>query len=568
MRKNMKKFSVAALTAAMSVSMALPAFAGTMQMPSGEKATGHKYDVYQILTGDVSGDNQKTLSNVKWGAHVPGKTAGTDLTAEELANFIAAENEDAKTGDQVLAYVKGLLDTNGDGLIDNAAPAALGDVAVNDLAAGAEVELPDGYYLVADDVATLAELGNQAASYYMLNVSGNKIVYVGVTGTDENGNTIGQPKSDKPTLDKEVSDEVGDGERPTGWGETADHEINEVFQFRLTANIPDTDEIGKYESYYLRFTDTMSKEVTYDGDMVVTVKTKDGTTRTLNSNQYTVYTVDETGKTEGEPEGAGQTFEVEISDLITVFGENESDKIDIRGAEVVVTFNAHLNEDAVVGDGTHTGENINKGKLTYSNNPNHEGEGKPSTSETPDDTVFVFTYDQPATKVDANNKDNKLPNAQFRLERLKPANAETGDEAEWVEVKVSEKTDENGATVYYPEANGTATIKSGDDGSIKVIGLDHDRYRLVETKAPEGYNLMNDPVEFNLTADHTEDQGGASATATLKRVNGDNIQIENRKGSELPETGGMGTTVIYTVGGMLVIGAGAALVSRRRRSAK
>ncbi len=517
MRKNMKKFSVAALTAAMSLSMTLPAFAGVIQMPTGDKAAGHKYDVYQILTGDVSG---KKLSNAVWGAH-SGKTGA--VSDEDMANFTKGDEE-------VLSYVKGLLGADANGVITNTSPANLVDdngsaIGMNDLDPGAEVTLPDGYYLVMDDYAAITGK-DEAASYYMLKVSGNEKV------------TIGAPKSDKPTLDKEVSDEAADGENGQEWGETADHEINEKFQFRLTAKIPNNAEIDRYKTYYLKFTDTMSKEVTYDGEMVVTVNGN-----ALDASDYTV-----SGAAVGQ---AGQNFTVEIADLKKLVPGG-----DIKDAVVVVTFSAHLNKDAKVGDGELKDNNINKGKLTYSNNPNHEGQGNPPTGETPDDTVFVFTYDQETTKTDPNKK--PLSGAVFQLQ-----------DNDGKVIKVSEKKDEQGNTVgYYPDENGSENITTKEDGKINLIGLDHAAYKLVEITAPAGFNKLDKPVEFNLSAAHSENEDGAAATATLTRSNGDDINIENKEGSELPETGGMGTTVIYTVGGMLVIGAGAALVSRRRRAAK
>ena len=98
---------------------------------------------------------------------------------------------------------------------------------------------------------------------------------------------------------------------------------------------------------------------------------------------------------------------------------------------------------------------------------------------------------------------------------------------------------------------------------FSVIGLDHGTYYLVETKAPNGYNLLTEAVEVNVVATHKEVT--AESAETIFTVNEKSeITVENKAGIVLPETGGMGTTMIYILGAVMVLGAGVLLVTKRR----
>ena len=115
-----------------------------------------------------------------------------------------------------------------------------------------------------------------------------------------------------------------------------------------------------------------------------------------------------------------------------------------------------------------------------------------------------------------------------------------------------------------------AKLVSGDDGKIAVEGLDADTYYLEETKAPGGYNKLAGPVKVEISHKVTDE--GAHMTNTLKQgetdaVEVEQVEIENKSGFELPSTGGIGTTIFYVLGSILVIGAVVLLIAKKRMSA-
>ena len=155
------------------------------------------------------------------------------------------------------------------------------------------------------------------------------------------------------------------------------------------------------------------------------------------------------------------------------------------------------------------------------------------------DTVPYTTYFTGIEKVDGENKDTKLANVEFTLKE--------GD----AEFKVTKGDD----GVYIPDASGSATVVTDASGLIKIRGLDKEKtYTLTETKTNDGYNLLDAPKTLTLV----EDTGNVFSTTTTFD------QIENNKGAVLPSTGGIGTTIFYVVGALLVVGAGVVLVTRRK----
>ena len=110
-------------------------------------------------------------------------------------------------------------------------------------------------------------------------------------------------------------------------------------------------------------------------------------------------------------------------------------------------------------------------------------------------------------------------------------------------------------------------LVSGDDGMIAVEGLDADTYYLEETKAPSGYNKLAGPVTVVIS--HAVTAEGAHMTNTLEQdaTVVEKVEIENKSGTLLPSTGGIGTTIFYVLGSILVIGAVVLLIAKKRMSA-
>ena len=206
--------------------------------------------------------------------------------------------------------------------------------------------------------------------------------------------------------------------------------------------------------------------------------------------------------------------------------------------------------------------------IEFSNNPYGDG-----TSETPWDRVIVFTYKVNADKYKEEVKDgNELTGAGFTLYKEVPQDyegAQTGAEikAEFANnIKAEALDDEK----YYVLACEVKTDAKGDTFGFE--GVDDGTYVLVETTVPAGYNAW-EAVEFVITAEHSTEAadpkltsltGGDLVTGEFKDTGIIDTDIINKSGFELPETGGIGTTIFYVVGGLLAVAAVVLLVTKKR----
>lgn len=324
-------------------------------------------------------------------------------------------------------------------------------------------------------------------------------------------------KSDKPTVEKKVkdiNDSIADSE--TEWQDSADYDIGDKVPFQLKATLANN--VTSYDTYKFVFNDTLSNGLTYDADSLKVY---------VDGNNIT------TGYTVNAPTSAGGILTITFADAKAVGAGNSS--------VITVEYTATLNENAVVGS---TG-NTNKVNLEYSNNPNSGGEG--DTGTTPDDTVIVFTYKVVVNKVDKDKQ--ALAGAGFTLY----------------------KKDSSGEYVAVGEEIKNVT-------TFTFNGLDDGDYKLVETTTPATYNTM-DPVEFTITAEHEVLSDSPVLTKLDSNVTTGEItftssvpdgsltsDVVNYNGSELPETGGMGTRILYLLGGILVIAALVLLVTKKRMS--
>ena len=513
--RNMRKLLSLLLALAMVFSLSVTAFADettgeteapaettyTITIPAGD---AHNYEIYQIFTGDL---HEGVLSNIKWGQNGTGtKDALVDETTLNAVKNASGSN--AEKLDVILNYVN--LNTP----FETVTGSATEDV---------KVQVAPGYYLLKD--ASLPSEDDAYTTFIVLVVKDVEI----------------SRKAAKPGIDKQVWDEATDDDKETdeNWGETADHELNESFQFKLIATLTGDEDYADYKTYKLIFHDSMSAGITFESIDKVTV----------NGEEISGYTYSATA---GQ---AGGSWTLTIADL----KQFDTDLTD--GCVVEVIYNAHLNNNAVIGN---IDDNLNEVFLEYSNNPNWEGSGEGDgdepggdedepTGKTEKDTVWVFTYRVDVTKVDGADATKLLPDAEFKMQNAAGkwliVDEATGKVQGWT-------TDETKASV----------LKSDANGMFSVIGLDHGTYYLVETKAPEGYNLLDKPFEVTISAVHQEDEVTSASTSFGEGIEGDSIvvTVENKAGIVLPETGGMGTTMIYILGAVMVLGAGVLLVTKRR----
>ena len=359
--------------------------------------------------------------------------------------------------------------------------------------------------------------------------------------TKGNWNVPITPKAEKPSVKKEVFDNFDnqDGTSTGVFGSSADHAINEKFQFKLTATLPaSTDHAyDYYDTYAVCFKDTLSEGITYDGPNSVVIKSNNNTNNITDTLKYTINT---------DNLETQNYFEVNIPDVKACAKDAGFDLND--GATITFTYTAHLNDKAYVNTAGDSTSNINKVYLTYSNNPKDES----SIGKTPESTpVYVYTYQLNNTKRAETENGTPLPGAGFKLYSDAECNNEVGlyQEGEF----------------YYPikDATGKKAVEmiSGENGQFNVKGLDAGTYYLKETLTPAGYDTCG-VTPVTIKADHSGNDH--------VNLEGSNLTIVNKKagGITLPSTGGIGTTIFYVVGGGLMVAAIVLLVTKKRMENK
>lgn len=554
----MKKFWAILLAMMLVLSMVTVAGATEVENPSTgaegftitvnpKDDVDHEYQVYQIFTADVETNaGEKVLTSVKWGTN-----AKNDTDAVRTGDPVP---------DAVLDALKAVSGTNQEKLAEitkywNADSTPVDTFASTKAAPGTSKKLTPGYYLVRDNQAKL-EGKDGAATLLIVKVLDQDIVATA--------------KSEKPSVDKQVQDEVGDAEKnggevnPEGWGESADHALFENFKFRLVATIPVNADYNDYPTYKLVFNDTMSKGITF----VQIDSVKVNGTALKDTDYVCTATAGQKGAGKVGENQDKPSWTLTIEDLKKVMKENTSilvtDKITVE-----VVYTAYLNEEAQVFNASaNSTDNKNSVDLEYSNNPNADGMGK-----TPEDHVWLFTYVVNNTKY-ANTAEagNELEGAGFtlyygdgsdnRVVKLMKKTLETPDPLEEGKFYVYE--DQTVPTGYVAVENNEMITTA--NGTFNIIGLDHGTYTLKETTVPATYNPL-DPFTITISADHKEAAGGASASMELTAASTMNNKLVNKSGATLPETGGIGTTIFYVLGGMMFVGAALILVVRRKAEA-
>lgn len=365
--------------------------------------------------------------------------------------------------------------------------------------------LKPGYYLVKDKGPIT---GQDSYTKFILQVVGNKTVAV---------------KKQVPESFKKVMDKNDTTGTTTDWQDSADWDIGDKVPFQLTGTV--ASDYKEYKAaYQLVFHDTLSAGLTFDENSVK-VYTNDSTDP-ISADQYTVT----------YPATDGHTFDVTIKNVKALDGTVK---------KIRVEYEATLNEHAAIG----SKGNPNEMFMEFSNNPNSTQGGE--KGETPKDKVIVFTYKAIVNKKDSS--DNPLTGAGFTLYKRVNGN-------------------------YEPVTKVLGTENGGT--TFTFTGLDDGEYKLEETTTPEGYNTMA-PIEFKIEATHDETSADPQLnTLTGNKLSGEVLftpkttegtletDVKNYKGSELPETGGMGTTVLYAAGTLMILAAAAFLVMKKKAESK
>lgn len=337
--KALKKAMSVLVSLLMIFTFALPAFAaGATTYTITAPATTHQYEIYQIFTGDLSGE---ILSNVKWGKNGTG-TEGQPVASTIIDELTAVNSKsDREKLDVVEQYAK--LDSTPVATISN----------------GAAYSAAAGYYLIKDKDGSVT--GADTYTTYIVKVVNDVNI---------------SPKGNVPSFEKKVKDTNDTTGATSDWQDSADYDIGDVVPFKLEGTVASN--YADYKTYYFAFHDQAETGLTFDKDSVKVY---------VDGNPIT------TGYNVVISPADGDTFEVVFANLKDIAAVQ-------AGSKITVEYTATLNDKAVLGSQGNV--NKAKLEFSNNPNEEHSGSGKPKTGETPDDSVIVFTYQVVVNKVKAN----------------------------------------------------------------------------------------------------------------------------------------------------------------------
>ena len=348
-----------------------------------------------------------------------------------------------------------------------------------------------------------ATISNLKLGYYLVDSTVGALCELNTTKPDVEITD----KNTKPTIEKKVQED-SDG----SWGDVNDADIGQTVNFKSTISAK-----PGARNYVVH--DKMDSKLEFVSVTSITA----GDTTLAAGEDYTVVT-----------SGLNDDCTFHI-----VFTETYLNSI-TADTDIVINYTAKLTSDAVADTGY-----VNDTWLDYGDKQHTEH-----------DTTTTYTWKLPIYKYHKDGEAKKaLAGAEFILYKGTEENREYAQVA-------------NGKlTGWTKEKAKATTLVSDADGMIAVEGLDADTYYLEETKAPGGYNKLAGPVKVVIS--HTVTDEGTHMTHTLKQdtIDVGRVEIENKSGTELPETGGMGTTIFYVLGSILVIGAVVLLITKKRMSA-
>lgn len=593
--KRIRKIVSFVLTLAMVMAMSITAMANevgvTITLPEDELLEGHQFTAYQIFTGTqtdaataTESDAGNKLASVEWASEINASEFLTNLKKLEGSPFGSCE-----TAEDVAKVLEELGQKNNTAVLEKVAQLAYTSKTGEGtkLKAGAN-NMPAGYYVIVDTTEDIGTDGVRNAA--LLAATKNVTVRV---------------KTDKPTLEKKIIENA----TPSDYSNGA---IGDVVNFQLKSTVPD---MSHYEDYKFVVNDVMTKGLTFNGDVKVEINKADVT------GNVEVATASDVDKLLASSSDAVKTEYAGGTAIKVVFKDFFESYKDQTGAEIVITYSATINKDAVIGV---TG-NPNMANLKYSNNPNEVGEGDDFNDDGTDPSGNT-PWDETRTYVAAvelfkTGEDGKtaLPGAQFKITGTK-LNTTLVTGVEYVVAEnggywqIKDANDNISYTDVSPDTQGltqaaknkyvdktvqytknsidrkettkevvNATAEVGADGILRIEGLAAgEDYEITEVMAPNGYNMLSHPIQVTIKCDYPEnandtectwsgtydlqDDKGAQKLTFKEDVGALSFTVKNLQGSLLPSTGGIGTTIFYVLGGILVIGAGVLLIVKKRMS--
>lgn len=523
MKKTIQKLMAVLLAVAMVCAMAIPAFADTESIREH-----HSFKAFQIFKGNVNDASE--ISNVEWGSCI--HDYHDFLAKLKDDSTLRIPFQDADSLQKVLDVMKDWTPSDDNSIAfarfvcNYLYPTADADPQPFIPTSGDVVQIPNdgaGYYLIVDTTDFSSGDDYHACNSFLLNV------------TQAPWNLPITPKVEKPSVKKEVYDNLDGTSNEAGFGSSADHAINEEFQFKLTATLPASYENDRaydyYEKYTVTFHDTLSAGITFDRWDTVVIN-NGGSDITIPREKYI-------------RDVSGQNLTLNIDNVKSCAPELNLN----NGATITVTYTAHLNDNAFVNTANDATDNKNSVYLTYSNNPKNNT----SLGKTPKSEVCVYTYQLNNTKRAESADGAPLKDVGFCL---------YSDKACAHKVELYKEGD-----FYFPIKDATdkkavEEMYSDKDGKFNIKGLDAGTYYLRETTPPTDYSACAD-TRIVISATHDEYNvnldGSTLSTTIINKKTG---------GITLPSTGGIGTTIFYVVGGGLMVAAIVLLVTKKRMENK
>lgn len=548
-------------TMAMPVAQAQDGTSIEVKAPAGMNLDGQSISLFKVFDATWDGHSAYTYSlSDEFAAPTSPSflaAAGTALgqtftTVADLLGYLQPLANDSST---MFTFAKAVMDfaaTNSIAPTDSWTWKAADGTGVTSVTFdGQGAGLGMGYYLVLGSVGAtvLGGTGSVTSAAILLT-------------NDTPDPFIVQLKLDMPDVDKFVYDTTLET-----WGKATDVNIGDTVNFKLTSKVPN---MVDYTTYTFIMHDSLSAGLTIDTDSLCSI---------VNNFKVTIGSNDLT---------CGTDYKVTIDTTPPVTSTGSTDiaisflnmKSYTTGDDITVTYDATLNSNALVSYPDDLKPNPNAVTLEYSNNP-YDTNDSTNTNTTTEHDVDVYTYEMQVFKyaqgATPDDPPVALADAHFQICTTLPVN-NACDAASTI--KLTPPATAGDPFVVDTSGHATNTdLVSGDDGMIKIIGLDEGTYYLVETAAPEGYNPLTAPVKVLITATKSVDADNAieeiTAVSGSYYLNpmadplpmggaGDTLNIENNAGAHLPSTGGMGTTIFTVAGIVLILAALTFLIVRRK----
>lgn len=510
--KRIKKLAAAMLTAIMMMTMTVTAFAAgtrtlTVNVKDGQDLKGQTINLYKLF--DVTTSTSGETTNYAYTVN--------DTYKDTLAEALGIAN--TSTNDQFVKAVSRLKTETKDEVQKFA-----NDFTSKALTKQLDATVNSGKF---NESKTSYTFNNLDAGYYLVYVTGGKEIQSSLVTVDKPTNTVNL-KTEAPSITKKADKETA--------------EIGQVVKYTVTGSITDT---TGYSDYVYKIHDELSKGLDFVNDANGTAL-GEGITNVNVTVAFTDADVTDKGTvpTTATLDTANKRkMNLDLSAWVKANQDN-------KGKEFKVTYYAKVNKDAVV-------TNKNSATLNYGNNPSDTTTTKPSEVVTP-------TYPLDINKI-KKGSDEKLAGAKFRLYSSE-TDAKANDESK--AIKVSPVVAGVAGNYVVDSASTTTEFESvksidGKGYNLHVNGLEAKDYWLVETKAPDGFNKLTNPIKVTITkttdAEWTVSKDGTDEKDKI-------IDIENSTGSLLPSTGGAGVIVFAGIAILLVFGVAVSFIRDKRKA--